>query len=203
MEWLENLVSILKQFFEKYFIPSLSALLITIIIKYITPADFNILVKLGITWFLLGIFLSVFLLILFIIYICKIIFSKISNTKYEENKNKEKLEKSIKMMKSYMDKLSPKSRNMVKYFIENDNKPLAYHGLTYYYDMNNDGFLINILSTDYIVQDSNKLFKTFDLSNVSFSKGTRIKLYRLPEEDYNLLKYMKENNIEISNFDEY
>ena len=203
MEWLENLVSILKQFFEKYFIPSLSALLITIIIKYITPVDFNILVKLGITWFLLGIFLSVFLLILFIIYICKIIFSKISNTKYEENKNKEKLEKSIKIMKSYMDKLSPKSRNMVKYFIENDNKQLAYHGSTYYYDMDNDGFLINILSTDYIVQDSNELFKTFDLSNVSFSKGTRIKLYRLPEADYNLLKYMKENNIGISNFDEY
>lgn len=194
MEWLENLVSILKQFLEKYFIPSLSALLITIIIKYITPVDFNILVKLGITWFLL---------ILFIIYICKIIFSKISNTKYEENKNKEKLEKSIEMMKSHMDKLSPKSRNMVKYFIENDNKPLAYHGSTYYYDMDNDGFLINILSTDYIVQDSNELFKTFDLSNVSFSKGTRIKLYRLPEADYNLLKYMKENNIGISNFDEY
>ena len=106
-------------------------------------------------------------------------------------------------MKNNMDKLSPKSRNMVKYFIENDNKPLVYHGSTYYYDMDNDSFLINILSTDYIVQDNNELFKTLDLSNVSFSKGTRIKLYRLPEADYNLLKYMKENNIGISNFDEY
>lgn len=203
MDWFNNLVDLIKYFFERYFIPSLVSLLITIIVKYITPEDFDILIKLGLSFYLIGIFLIVFLTVLFIIFLYKKISHKISNYIYENNKQKEILEKNISKMKDYVDQLSSNSKEMIKYFIENDNKPLAYYEIGYTPYMEHDNFLLNIKSTEYVVKDNKESFiSAIGLEKISFNKGMRITLYRLPEGDYNLLKYMKENNIGISNFDD-
>lgn len=136
-------------------------------------------------------------------YLYKILFSKISNYKYENKKQNEILEKNIREMKDYVDQLSSNSKNMIKYFIENDNKPLAYYESVYSPYLDHDNFLLNIKSTEYVVKDNNESFiSAIGLEKISFSKGMRITLYKLPEGDYNLLKYMKENNIGISNFDD-
>ena len=48
-------------------------------------------------------------------YLYKILFSKISNYKYENKKQNEILEKNIREMKDYVDQLSSNSKNMIKY----------------------------------------------------------------------------------------
>ncbi len=160
-------------------------------VKYITPDDFNILTKLGVSYYLLGVFLTIFLAILLTMNLYKKISSKILNYKYENKKQNEILEKNIREMKDYVDQLSFNSKNMIKYFIENDNKPLAYYESVYSPYLDRDNFLLN-KSTEYVVKDKNESFKSINgLENISFTKGMRITLYRLSEDDYNLLKYMK------------
>jgi hypothetical protein len=203
METINKLIDILYEFFNKYFIPTLISLLLTIIVKYLTPYDNVIFIKLGEPLYLTGIFIFLFLLINLIIYLYLMIRNSIKYQKENKLKKDKELANKIAKMQSYIDRLTPHSKEMINYFLESNNESLVfYETFNRYIEIyNSDDFIRNLNSTQYEVKSNEETFT--DLENfkkTSFSSGTIITKYKLKNTDYEILKYMKDNNIKLSNF---
>lgn len=194
----EKLFDTFKLFLERYFISTLVAIIPTAIVMYKTPNDFEMLLKLGQKFYLIVVFVIFFLVIRFIIFIYKIIYNKI----YIKNQKKsfgERIEnKVVDHLLNMVDSLSPQNKKILDYFLENNNKPLIIKG----YLMCNQ-FLDNYCDrNEYIVSDEHtKSLDPINLEKEKFLiKGSKVTRYRLKDEYYNGLKFIKNKYGKISKF---
>lgn len=201
MDIIKKIVELFSDFFNKYFIVSVCSLLIMIFFKYKTPENSIFIIKLGENWYLFGIYITSFLIILAIIFVYRKISYSVSNYIYKKEKTKEILEKNIENIKKYIDKLSPKSKKVIRFLLDTNNEAIASYDMLFEHNFRDN--LIGILdSTEYEIETEGESF--IDINNLEpelYQKNSQINLFKLKEEIYDLLKYMVDKGISISKFD--
>lgn len=203
MKWIKEIIETLK-IFKEYFIPLLLAILLAIISKLFIPNDFFALKKISMNILLFGITIFYFLMIILIIFIFKKI-AKTNELKKKLNNEKQKyLRNKISQMKDFIDDLSFDSKNKIKFFLNNNNTSLVYHIHSYSFrNSNDDNLECNLIKTKEVIKNTKYYYDYDTLKKKKFYKGNEVILYRLTDDMYETLKYMKENDIGISHFDDF
>lgn len=194
----EKIVSILKEFLEKHFMPSLFSIIVAAGVYYITPNDMHVVTKLGKSFYIIVIFcISLFLSECFMA-----LYRKVSNNIYYSKQKKEydrqteiDLENRLYEI-SHM--LTPDNRKILDYFLDNGNKPLILNGyiignqfLEYYCDHN-----------EFIVDNDHTIpFNPMTLKpEKKLAKGKHAEQYRLRDEYYEGFMYLKQKYGKITKF---
>ena len=196
---LEKIIDILKEFFEKHFLPFLSSVVITGIIYFITPNDFTMLAKLEKNFYLL----VVFCLSLLIIEGAVIIIKKINNKVYYAKEKKKYDDRIIQENTNYLydllDSLSPEEFDLVEYLVNNNNQYITSH-----MDYVNNKYNFDIIfdSRKYKIKDDE--ITSIDPYHIerkcSYKKGAYVNQFKLKEDIYKNLKYLKKKTGKISRF---
>ena len=195
----EKIVDILKEFLEKHFIPFLSSVVITGIVYYITPNDFTVLTKLEKNFYLL----VVFCFSLLIIEVSIILIRKINNKIYYSKEKKKHDDRIIQENRNYLydllDSLSPEEFDLVEYLVNNNNQYITSH-----MDYVNNKFNFDTMfdSRKYKVKEDEIV--SIDPYNIdkkcSYKKGSYVNQFKLREDIYENLKYLKKKTGKISRF---
>lgn len=192
---LEKIINILEKFVEKYFIPSLVAVLPTAVIYYFTDDNFSILLKLGKQFYISVIFIIFFLLIELVIFLSKLIINTVKFKTQKTILEKEEMNESIKKIRESIDRLNPNERKLLDLFLSNNNEPIITMN---YMDI---PFLYNYCNYTKIITESNtKGINLHSLKKETYDKGYMANKYKLKDELYDILKDMLNNGIKISNF---
>ncbi|WP_302424719.1 hypothetical protein [Holdemanella biformis] len=131
---IEKLLDTLKIFLEKYFIPTIIAVVLTFITYYKTPADNALLTRLTTTGFGVFVFCLWFLLIVLIIWgIDKVkgFWASIKDKKHQEALAKQENDKAIDFLWTEIDKLSLKDYKQLLEFVDNENAPITVSGIDF------------------------------------------------------------------------
>ncbi len=195
----EKIVDILKEFLEKHFLPFLSSVVITGIVYFITPNDFTVLTKLEKNFYLL----VVFCFSLLIIEVSIILIRKINNKIYYSKEKKKHDDRIIQENRNYLydllDSLSPEEFDLVEYLVNNNNQYITSH-----MDYVNNKFNFDTMfdSRRYKVKEDEIV--SIDLYNIdkkcSYKKGAYVNQFKLKEDIYENLKYLKKKTGKISKF---
>lgn len=195
----EKIVDILKEFLEKHFLPFLSSVVITGIVYFITPNDFTVLTKLEKNFYLL----VVFCFSLLIIEVSIILIRKINNKIYYSKEKKKHDDRIIQENRNYLydllDSLSPEEFDLVEYLVNNNNQYITSH-----MDYVNNKFNFDTMfdSRKYKVKEDEIV--SIDPYNInrkcSYKKGAYVNQFKLREDIYENLKYLKKKTGKISRF---
>ena len=131
---VEKLLDTLKIFLEKYFTPTIIAVVLAFITYYKTPADNALLTKLTTTGFGVFVFCLWFLLIVLIIWgIDKVkgFWASIKDKKHQEALVKQENDKAIDFLWTEIDKLSLKDYKQLLEFVDNENAPITVSGIDF------------------------------------------------------------------------
>ena len=199
MQSLEKLIDLLKTFFEKYLFPSLISVIPTALVYYLTPNENDILIKLGKHFYLFVLFVIFFLLIELIIYIAKKILEIHSNIKYK-NQEQQKLEQRvINEYQDLLDSQSPEFLELIQYFLNTKNNPIAYFDSSI-----PDDYDVEMLFIKKRIKIKEINFKSLNPHNlneeIEFSKGSYAYQFKLKDEVYNNLKFIEKKKGKISKF---
>ena len=195
----EKIVDILKTFFEKHFLPSLLSVVITGIVYFITPNDFAILIKLEKNFYLL----VIFCLSLLIIEILIISIRKLNNIVYylkEKKKYNDRIiQENINYLYDLLDSLSPEEFDLVEYFVNNNNQYVTSH-IDYVNNKYNFDTIFN--SRRYkIKEDEIVSINPYHIEKrCSYKKGDYVNQFKLKEDIYEILKYLKKKTGKIYRF---
>lgn len=198
IDMLEKIINVLSSFFERYFIQTLVAFVISVVIYYFTPINNLILDKLGKDMYLLTLLIIFFLVVELIIFIFKVSSERIQFLIEKKKYDKDKIKENIEEYKEFVDGLKPEERDILEYLLKNNNMPIILVGELFYsellkYCCNKTEFVV---SAPIRAMDVYKMEETIPLKT-----GMRAYKYKLKEDLYKLYKYMKKNGIGISNFD--
>lgn len=192
---LEKIINILEKFLEKYFIPSLVAVLPTAAIYYFTNDNFSVLLKLGKQFYISVVFVSSFLIIELFIFIFKLIVNTFTFKMQERILEKEEMDESIKNIRKAIDSLSPNERKLLELFLNNNNEAIIT------IDSMEVPFLYNYCNYTKVITESNTPgINLYSLKKETYDKGCLACKYKLKDEIYRLLRDMLKNDIKISNF---
>lgn len=191
---VEKLLDILAIFFEKYFIPSIIAVVLAFITYYKAPADNELLVKFSIKGFCSFVFCLWFLLIVLIIWSIKKFWNSIKNKKYHDALIRENNYKTINSFWIKVDQLSRDDYDLLLEFVNNENKPITITSIPDSYHC--------LLKSNWIhkteIESPKKVLISLDHNkNISLNSGYKIipakYQYVLVDEIYKLSKYSLDN----------
>lgn len=207
----EKILDLLKLVLDKYFIPAIIAVPTTIFLYVIVPDPNFIQAKVGRSVFIIFIFTSIFLLILFAIWVKKYIESVIVRRKQvvknekqvEEQKRQDEILKRKKEKEKFedlwdsVDSLGNDERMLVDELLKNGNKPI---GVYLTYNMRQLSFFVNV--TPMKKGDKCKILINGGFHDVTMQYGSYdgYSKCKLREEIYALLKESKEKYNRISHF---
>ena len=211
----EKLLDILKVILEKYLIPTIISVFITIIVLAYWPDLLEIRSKTNSTMYGIMIFCGVLLLTLLVVSILKGIvtrFGKWQDSQYHrtQSQNYQKRENiaALESLWNYVDGLSPMDRETLHVFIKTNNAPVK--SRTQYYTgsiFTNENIMnMSIVGSReqnterFVDSDFSKEHILMPLSNPTFFMAE--KQYRLKDDFFNLLKYSYDNYHRISHFEE-
>ena len=195
----EKIVDILKEFLEKHFLPFLSSVVITGIVYYITPNDFTVLTKLEKNFYLLVVFCFSLLIIEILIILIRKIKNKIYNLKEKKKYDDRIIQENRNYLYDLLDSLSPEEFDLVEYLVNNNNQYI-----TSYMDYVNNRYNFDRMfdSRRYKVKEDEIV--SVDLYNInkkcSYKKGAYVNQFKLREDIYEILKYLKKKTGKISRF---
>lgn len=175
----DALISIIKTFFEKSFIPTIVAIVFMCIGIYLTPDAFVVYQKLGSLLYSILLFTVSFLFVYFIARVAEVIKDKFRRIKYRKEKMQGVLEKIWKDI----DNLSDDDYDLIVEFLKNNNKARQFNVNHYY-----DGFLFS----DFFVKT--KLGIEYE------AVWGRSYMFQLEPGIYNLLMYSVYKYKKICNF---
>ena len=199
MQSLEKLIDILKTFFEKYLFPSLISVIPSALVYYLTPNDNDILTKFGKQFYLFVLFVIFFLLIELIIYIAKKILEIYSNIKYEKQEQQKLEQRVINEYQDLLDSQAPEFIELIQYFLNNNNSPIAYFDSSI-----PDDYEVEMLFNKKRIKIKENNFKSLNPYNlneeIEFSKGSYVYQFKLKDDVYNNLKFIEKKKGKISKF---
>ena len=197
---IEKALDILGKILDSYFIPAIVSLTAAIGVYSLTSNDFWLLNKLGRELYIVLIFLILLILIL----LAKYIGVKIKKWLEKVVIRWDDAEKEEEFLFQLMDQLEPKDQRKVRFFLDNENKPLILIGNAQQYHYTN-GFLLRYCDMqDFIAEDDTEVpLSEYDLSPMKgdFSKGYAGVRVKLKEDYYNGFKHLKNKTGKISRFD--
>lgn len=206
---LEKILDIFKIFLEKYFIPSILAVVLTFGTYFFTPADNSVLVKLTVTGFSVCCFLVWFLVLFFIISLFKKIKgnigdkkAKTANRKKEAEADEKVLKEALEQMWTIIDGMSFSDYQLLLNFLNSENKPYLQAEIS----------CGGLLNSDWVYKTQKEPEKKVPIQVERTQKGSSIGMpmfetisatyqYVLKDEIYNLLKYSMEKYGKISHFE--
>lgn len=182
----ETLGTVIKVFVEKHLIPTITSLIISIVIFLLTPEDSEVLLKLGKLLYIIFIAGIVFLVIELI---RNVIFNIIKGVYHIENKNQYdkqqeiETEDAIDNLFTYVDGLVPEERDLILSLVKNNNQPITenVNSLRLYESTHG-----SIYNTNHIVSTINR-------------DGT--KKIKLNDKFYQIVKEVYQRTGHISHFD--
>ncbi len=195
----EKIVDILKEFLEKHFLPFLSSVVITGIVYFITPYDFTVLTKLEKNFYLLVVFCFSLLIIEILIILIKKIKNKIYYSKEKKKYDDRIIQENRNYLYDLLDSLSPEEFDLVEYLVNNNNQYITSH-----MDYVNNKFNFDTIfdSRRYKVKEDEII--SVDPYNInkkcSYMKGAYVNQFKLREDIYENLKYLKKKTGKISRF---
>jgi len=197
---IEKILDILGKILDLYFIPSIVALAAAIGVYALTNSDFWLLNKLGREFYIALIFLILLIIILFAKWVgvkVKRWFEKIA-TQWDDEKKEDEF------FFQLMDQLDPKDQKKVRFFLDNENKPLILIGNAQQYRYTN-GFLLRCCDMqDFIAEDDTEVpICEYDLSTMKsdFSEGYAGVRVKLKDDYYAGFRRVKDRTGKISRFD--
>lgn len=209
---MEHFAEILKIFLEKYFIPTVMAILVAIVVMLYLPGDYWMIEKIGRFLFFILVVGLAFLAIIFIIFCYQKICAKSDDNearKYRNKVNDAEEKKAMDVLWSAVDRFSPDDRKLIKEFLVSGNKAIERSSGTRYFGN-------SLLNSDWVVHTeeygeeekyevilSDKLKGKAIPVNPGFFENARpiIVKYKLCDDIYASLKYSMDNYGKISHFD--
>ena len=211
----EKLLDILKVILEKYLIPTIFSIFVTIIVLAYYPDLLAIRSKTNNILYGIMIFCGVLLVTLLAVAILKGIGTRIGkwqdsqyhrtqSQNYQERENMAALES----LWNYVDGLSPTDRETLYVFIKTNNAPVKSRTQYFSGSIFTDENIMNMSivgsggqnTERFIDSDFSKNHIVTPLSNPTFFMAE--KQYRLKDDFFNLLKYSYDNYHRISHFEE-
>ena len=194
---MNKFLDIIKIFLEKHFLPALTAVVLSGITFFFTPENFPLLLKLEKWLYLFVIFAFYMLVIELVIKIAKFAQQKIERKKEEKEYNDSIAREDEKFLLDTVDSLSIEDRKKLDYFMEHNNEPLI-TTMRIYESLFLEQFCdIN----DFEIEKATKVMNPFTLrKNIELKKGSRATRYKLKDDFYNELKYIKKKTGDISRF---
>lgn len=210
---MEKLIDLLKIFEEKHLIPAIASIALAIFFVIFLPDLFDLTNKAGKVLYIILVFCIAFLLIQFGKYMYSFIKNKIVKrhkqkeaTEVQQKEEEELEEKAMENLWDYVDSLSPQDKHYLKEFLITNNKPIEVMGVTF------DGLLSNssiVACTDKNPESSlypNRKIEleghlVYPLPDSLLMHHSPVKLYRLKDKFFKLLKYSHEKYHKISHFD--
>lgn len=212
---LDKILDLLKLVFDKYLIPAIIAVPITIFLYVIVPETNLIQIKVGNIIFAVFIYTSIFSLIMFVIWVKKYISSEMKKRKQiaenekqleEQNKRNEILQrnKEIEMFEELWDRvdaLENDARRLIDELLKNKNKPIGMlityqeHQLSFFVNCTpmKNGDKCKVLMNGYF-NDISMQYEPYEYAYDGYYK------YKLKDNIYELLKMSKEKYGKISHF---
>ena len=196
----EKVLTVVKEFLEKHFFPALISFVIALLLFFITPDNSKLIVKLGKSLYIAGLFCLFILIVEGIYYIYKKTIYKIDYSKIEKE-NQELEEIKIKRKNfSEIDALSPENRKLLYYFISNNNEPEILNVYT-----NDSCFFEQYFnSTEVILEKDTSMLNIYTLQHEEVvDSGSYVTYYKLKEYYYDLFRDFMTKYGKISNFDKW
>lgn len=209
---MEKLAEIIKLFLEKYFVPSMISAPVTIIIAAIFPDILSIRSQTNLAMYVVAIFCVVFIIVWTIQNVARGIrhkYIKHKNNIFQKNQMQEELQNQIKMLWSYVDKLNPSDKEVLFRFIHTHNEPVTSTKIYFGNSIFNNEDIMNVTTKEIQTQPVE-----YHAHKSQFAKEhicmpinrppieTNIKMYKLKDDFFRLLKYSYEHYHQISNFKE-
>lgn len=208
---MEKLADILKLFLEKYFVPTLISVAISIFIVAKIPDILQISEKTNETLYFILIFCLVFLIVILTCKAYKSIHSKIEHLKAKEQHQKyveTENRKALEILWKFVDKLSIPDKRALFNFLRTNNAPIESSTIHLGDSIFNNS---NIMCETIVGSIQEKPYhsisnpKNRGLVYVPLEQpiiSTPVKRYRLNDEFFSLLKYPYEEYNRISHFEE-
>lgn len=198
---LERLLDIIGKVLDKFFVPTIISLVVSIGIYSVTQDDFWLLIKLSKELYICLLTLVILLAILTAKTAGKMIMRFLNNLVEQQDNEDATFERLL----GLMDALEPKDQTKIRYFVENNNKQLILLGTSAQYRYSNS-FLLNYCDMqDFIANEETKgrPVNEYDLSPCKgdFSNGYAGVRVKLKDSYYNGFKRLKEKTGKISRFD--
>ncbi|PWJ47791.1 hypothetical protein [Faecalicatena contorta] len=207
---VEKLVDILKIFLEKYFIPTIIAVVLSFVTYYITPEDNAVLIKFGVMGFSVCCFLIWFLIVEMVMGIFKGIISavnrKIKGEKrqiYENDRIERENKEILEVLWTRVDEMNARDYQLLVEFINNGNQP-HYEAGQYFGDclLNSDWVHKTVVQAEKqvpikIERSSMEGIHRFPIYETISARYQ----YVLKDELYKALKYSMDKHGKISHFE--
>ena len=209
---MEKLTEIIKLFLEKYFVPSMISIPITTIIAAIFPDILSIKSQTNLAMYVVAIFCVVFIIVWTIQNAAKGIWHKYiehKNRIFQKNQMQAGFQNQIKMLWSYVDTLNPSDKEVLFRFIHTHNEPVTstemYFGNSIFDNEDIMNVTIKEVQTQPVEYHAHKSQFTKEHICMPIIRPpieTTVKMYKLKDDFFRLLKYSYEHYHQISNFKE-
>lgn len=208
----EAITAFCKEFAEKHFIPSIIAIAGAIASLLFLPADYWMIVKIGLILFIILVYCIIFLAVKFLVVcyqkLCAHIYANKREKYYNQSTAKDEKETMEKLW-TEVDSLSPDDRKLLKEFLDSGNIPITKFSSSRY-----SGYSVNsllgsnwVVSTEEYGDEEHTVAlsgrpngKAIPVAGVSVGRSIVTK-YKLHDEIFEALKYSKEKFGKISHFE--
>lgn len=167
-----------KFFLEKYFLSTIVAVLVAIVILLATPTDFWMIEKIGKNMFFIFCWGCVFLIIYILSYLAKWIIRKGGKNAHDAQEYDDKLlREAVEPWLIYADNLSHEDKQLIYQFIKTGNQPIIRKNYIFY---NSD----SLLNSKYVYQTQNQDgSKSIKLTDITYHT------YKLIYETYGKISH--------------
>lgn len=204
---MEKLLDLLKIFEEKHLIPVIASIAVAILFVTFLPNLFDLTSKAGKVLYLTLVFCIAFLLIYFGKYICSFFKNKIAKKRKQKKEEEEQEKEKMEDLWDYVDSLSPQDQCYLMEFLKTNNKPIEMREVAPNRLLSDSD---NVACTEKkqasALDPSRKIEFEGDSmcipNGISFMEDEPpVKLYRLKDDFFNLLKCSYEKYHKISHFE--
>lgn len=196
---LEKVIDLFKSLLEKHYLQVLFSVVLTSLIYIIVPSDFLPLEKFGRNMFLFVIFcFMLFIVEVFVKFF--IVIRRLVSRKIEKiRRDNEKLQDKIGEMYDFLNQLQPIETDIINYLVDNNNECITTH-----IDCENLFYNCRLIFDfrSYKVKGGN--ITSINIYNieekVEYVENMVVNQFKLRDDVYELLRYIKKNTGKISNF---
>lgn len=173
---MENFCKLLGIFLDKYFFNTIFSVAVTLLINIVLPNNYWMIEKIGITYFRVFVFCTVFVIFSVVVSAYKVLKNKKRKKEQNEIKQRKRLkqrEENIELWRNHADDLSYYDRNVIVEFIKNGNAQRLYNEFTNIsYELEGSQYLLKTRNKhgQYVIKLNNEVFEVFSYIYEKYGK---------------------------------